>query len=630
MEECMYIFIKKIFFLLLLSVLFVFLPFGKVHAAENFTTDYRVIYAVSDDGTTHASINVTMTNQTSDYYASSYKIQLGFENLVNVEASDGGGKIIPVVTKADTGQIIEVKFNKKVVGLGNKNTFKITFDTPDITEHQGRVWEINIPGIADQDEFESFDVELQVPKSFGQPAYIKPADFCLPKNEGNTEQNTTQNKVCDKSLTFTKEQLGKSGISISFGDKQIYDYRLIYHLRNTNLFPIRTEIALPPDTNYQEVSIESIKPEPQQVRKDKDGNWLAEYQLMPSKRIDIEVKGKAELSLYPKKESMTEKELAVYLEEKPYWQLSNGKIASLAKELRTPKAIYDYVVKTLTYDFSRVTSNKGRLGAVGVLNNPNSAVCLEFTDLFVALARAAGIPAREVDGYAYTENPKQRPLSLVQDILHAWPEYYDKDKQTWVMIDPTWGNTTGGVDYFDVLDFDHFVFVKKGESSDYPIPAGGYKVAGDEYKKDVHIAFANEIIMKESDLQIEPMMADTFIAGLPISGKVTVVNKGPKVSRNTQLHITADSLTPRDQVAQLSELLPYERREIGFDFDKQSFLTNNTHTITMKLAGKEEIKKVRVMPLFVKEWRTIGGIFIVVFTVIILVITIKTGRLRLS
>ncbi len=31
------------------------------------------------------------------------------------------------------------------------------------------------------------------------------------------------------------------------------------------------------------------------------------------------------------------------------------------------------------------------------------------------------------------------------------------------MIDPTWGATTGGVDYFETLDFDHFAFVVKGK-----------------------------------------------------------------------------------------------------------------------------------------------------------------------
>src|SRR5205085_322452 len=145
-----------------------------------------------------------------------------------------------------------------------------------------------------------------------------------------------------------------------------------------------------------------------------------------------------------------------------YWQTNDPAIKALGQELKTPKDIYEYVVKTLSYDFTRVTDDKPRLGAALALKNPTSAVCREFTDLFIAIARSAGIPAREVDGFAYTENAKQRPLSLVKDILHAWPEYYDTNKKTWVMVDPTWGSTTGGIDYFQVLDLDHFAFAIKG------------------------------------------------------------------------------------------------------------------------------------------------------------------------
>ena len=48
----------------------------------------------------------------------------------------------------------------------------------------------------------------------------------------------------------------------------------------------------------------------------------------------------------------------------------------------------------------------------------------------VALARAAGIPAKEVAGVAYT--PAPRPCFA----WHAWAEIHDGAQ--WVTIDPTW------------------------------------------------------------------------------------------------------------------------------------------------------------------------------------------------
>jgi transglutaminase-like putative cysteine protease len=405
---------------------------------------------------------------------------------------------------------------------------------------------------------------------------------------------------------------------------------LQYHLQNKNLFPIRTEIALPPDTNYQKVGIDSLSPEPVQVHADTDGNWLAEYNLSPSQRLEVTAKGNVVIALNPDKVPETAANLKQYLEEKQYWQTSNAKIQQLAKELQTPEAIYDYIVKTLNYDFSRVTGGKSRLGAVGVIEHPSSAVCLEFTDMFVAIARAAGIPAREVDGYAYTQNPKQRPLSLVQDILHAWPEYYDPAQQTWVMVDPTWGNTTGGVDYFHTLDFDHLTLVKKGVSSTYPIPAGGYKTAGDEDKKDVNVSFSDSVTLAQANLTLDPAIADSHTAGFPIGGSITVVNTGPSVSTDQSVTVTATTLSPKQQKLHIGSLLPFERKDIALSFDKQPLLTNSTHIFTMNLAGKTESKTIHVVPVFLEEWRFLGGILLALFTIIILIIAVKAGRIHLS
>ncbi len=55
------------------------------------------------------------------------------------------------------------------------------------------------------------------------------------------------------------------------------------------------------------------------------------------------------------------------------------------------------------------------------------------------------------------------PLSLIADVLHAWPEYYDQQQNVWVAIDPTWADTTGGIDYFSKLDLRHLTFAIQGQ-----------------------------------------------------------------------------------------------------------------------------------------------------------------------
>jgi len=53
--------------------------------------------------------------------------------------------------------------------------------------------------------------------------------------------------------------------------------------------------------------------------------------------------------------------------------------------------------------------------------------CNEHTQLFVAIARAAGIPTRIAAGLAYVDG---------KFYYHAWPEVRLRD---WVAVDPTFG-----------------------------------------------------------------------------------------------------------------------------------------------------------------------------------------------
>jgi transglutaminase-like putative cysteine protease len=576
--------IRKLFFITFFIFCFFFFP-NLASAASSFTTDYTVTYTVNENGIAHAQLHGTLTNTTSEYYAASYKMQLGFDEISNVKASDSDGIITPNVTKNDDGYIIGLTFNKKSVGMGSKLPFSISFDTPTVAKSLGKIWEINIPGIANPSEFSSFTVTVVVPRSFGEPVYIKP------------DQKS-------KKLTFTKEQLGKSGISIAFGSEQLYSFHLTYHLHNENVYPIRTEIALPPSTNYQDVFINEINPRPTNVIRDKDGNWLAEYKLFPAQKLDIIASGVVRMSLQPKEQELSAEDEQEYTKEQPFWETNSTTIKALAQELKTPHAIYDYVVKTLTYDFSRVSDDKPRLGAVESLKNPSSAVCREFTDLFIALSRAAGIPAREVDGFAYSENARQRPLSVSQDILHAWPEYYDKEKKTWIMVDPTWGSTTGGVDYFTVLDFDHFAFVKKGRDSDYPIPAGGYKFLESKNSKDIRVGFGTSLPVTQMDVAITSDFPGVSIAGLPIKGKITLKNTGSQELTPQMLTLVSETLLPQTQTVQATSIPPFGSQTWEVAFQPTSLLTKTDAGFTIHFAPESVLgdktaqKTLKIAPFF--------------------------------
>ena len=602
---------KKTLIIFLFFIYFFYFSLSNVFAQSNFKTDYSVTYNVLENALTHVTFDTTFTNQTSQYYASSYGIQVGFKNIENVQARDLDGKIVPTVTKNSDGNNIEITFNKKVVGQGLQLPFTISFDTADIAQKSGKIWDINIPGLAKQIEYNSFNVKVIVPKFLKNPSYIKPD---IGRHDGTN-------------LNFTKEDLGESGISISFGSEEIYNFDLLYHLKNPNLFPIKTEIALPPSTNYQDVQIQDIDPKPQNVSEDSDGNWLAQYILTPSKKIDIRVKGKAKILIRPQQPEMSEQKLKEYLKEQPFWQTTKKEIKDLALKLKTPYAIYQYVVNTLTYDFDRVQKNQPRVGAFGVLKNPTSAICMEFTDLFIALARAAGIPAREVNGFAYTQNEKERPLSLVKDILHAWPEYYDKDLETWVMVDPTWSNTTGGVDYFYTLDFDHFAFVIKGANSNYPIPAGGYKISEDPKTKDINIEFGDNFDVPIQTLSLNENFSKNYFSGVNVTGNILIKNSGNVISDSQAVTVNTDFLEPSQQKIYFGKIPPFGSISIPVSFKRPSFLTNKTDTIKIAINENYIVKEIRISPFILNKWTIGGGILFVVSSIGLSIIIYKTGNL---
>jgi len=603
--------VKRFLLFLIFLSFFLFAPIKNINAASDSPSDYKVSYTVYENENTHVNMQISLTNQEDDSFFSSYKLQIGYTDINNLKASDSKGEITPNVIKNQKGSTIELSFNDKVVGEGEKLIFYLSFDTKEITENRGNVWEINIPGISSKNDFNSFNVNVYYPKSFGKPVYIKPnIPGALSKNE----------------LSFTKEELQTSGISIAFGNYQIYSFDLSYNLKNSNLYPVKTEIAIPPETNYQEIIINDMIPKPNNITVDKDGNWLAEYSLSASETKRIRILGKAKAHLIPKEEKISDEQKKEYLLPKKYWEVNDLQIKKLAKELKNPYAIYQYVVKNLTYDFSKVTSKSDRIGAKKVLENPKSSVCLEFTDLFIALSRAAGIPAREINGFAYTKNAEERPISLVKDVLHAWPEYYDEALNTWIMIDPTWENTTGGIDYFFVLDTDHFAFIRKGIDSSYPVPPGGYKLSENNNQKDVLVELDSTFEKIES-FDIKADFPNPSFSAIPIKGSVKIINTGNSLIENKEMNINTKFLSSDIKTFTINKILPFSYQKLDVSFEKTPFLTKTKDVITIQIDKKEIHSDVLITPFYFNKNVILGGIICAIFIIIISLIIYGSRRI---
>ena len=454
-----------------------------------------------------------------------------------------------------------------------------------------------MPKVSSSAQLDNYKVTLSVPLIFGEPTLITPVPG---------SQTTNFGKMF---LTFDKEQLKSSGISATFGSSQLYDFDLTYHLENKSLVPVLTSIALPPDTNYQDVIYQRIEPQPLNVTVDEDGNYLAWFRLSRNQKIDVKVIGSAKLFTKSKvvNPSLTTAQRKLYTSPSKYWESDNiaikNKLTEILKghenatEPEKVMLIYRYIVNFLKYNPNRLNNNIERFGSVTALNNPTEAVCMEFNDLFISLTRAAGIPARELDGFAYTNNSSLRPLSLNRDILHAWPEYWD-DAKGWIIVDPTWENTTQGVDYFNKLDLNHFVFAIKGVSSENPLPAGSYKNGNDE-SKDVVVTLSDVDFLGKPQIDVDIDMASEVLAGFPGKFKVRVANQGNAVFYPAFFYTSSEKITILNSNQTLGIIPPFGYEDFEYNFRTKSFFDTFDGTILIAVNNQKFDKHFSVKPFFV-------------------------------
>lgn len=540
-------FAKKL--VLIFCIVSSLLPFtsAPIRASENFHTTLTSTYTIQQNGETQVKKEFHIRNLKSTVYLKKYGIELQSNRISQVKVFDIQGAIPSNITQTDTKTTIGLEFaeNTSVVGKDKVRSFTIEYLDPDVAIYEGNILEAHIPRLLQPEEFDEYTVQLIVPANFTLPTLSEPEEY-----EVQTDETYTR-------LSYSTKEI-RNGISALFGDQQQYSFRLTYDLENPSQSQGTVQIALPPDTQYQRVVYDSIEPPPQTIETDFDGNWIATYQLETQGIQTVQAQGNVTVFLRP------QPDIPVLLPNKKvtqpdqYWESDAEAIRNLAQQYSTPQEIFEYVVHELHYNYARLQDENTRLGAVQALQTPDNAVCQEFTDLFISLARANEIPARQVIGYAFTNNPQIRPLSLVRDILHAWPEYFDTSSSTWKPVDPTWTNTTGGVDYFSQLDFNHIAFVLQGQSSQKPYPPGSYRTSTDQ-AKNVEISISKDIPTKDfsADIQVSAPVSSPF--GLNNRHVVTITNTSGKAWYNVPIHFSAnEGISLSQNIFVIEHFLPFQ------------------------------------------------------------------------
>jgi len=598
-----------------------------------FGVNNHTKYEVTSAGQTLVTQTITFTNLTDDHYVPDYELTLGSGRIENIWAIAGNGNSITFTTTQEENiTTLNFDFHNIIIDPHAIFSWDLNYESLEATEKNGQIYEITIPQIANIDNFDTYDVELNVSKSLGNQSYISPTPSLQEDDEYYYKYK------------FSKEDLKKNTVSAAFGSYQIFDFTLKYKVENTENYQVFTEIPFPADKNNQQVILEFIDPEPVSTRFDEDGNVLAYYLLDPNEKFTITLAGYArvwlvqyDLSTSETIDKIPEDITNTYTKSLPYWEASDKDIKKLSFSITDDKntvaekaqAIFDYVRTTLKYSDERLTENPLRYGAKESLENTDQAVCMEYTDLYIALARASGIPARELDGYAYNADNN---IGYI-DALHAWVEVYIPP-YGWMPIDPTWSSTASSLDYFNKLDTNHLVFVTKGISSETPYPPGTYK-PDNTGQGNILVSFSEEerehrenISLEFSKLQnlLGQFDKEAILSGIiPQNIKVLITNNSNFTIYNSNLEFLSDSLnlTPIKEAKDF-KLPPYGKKEITasiknpawFKFGQEDVTINFTANDAMSYEINNQTTQTFILKPFLWDFLPIllgiiGGIMLV-------------------
>ncbi|CAB1130196.1 TGc domain-containing protein [Candidatus Hydrogenisulfobacillus filiaventi] len=231
---------------------------------------------------------------------------------------------------------------------------------------------------------------------------------------------------------------------------------------------------LPPPTPYARLVLTGASRAPQAVVRDREGNEVAIYQagrLGPGRSFTVVLHYQAEsaevfyhlpvaLPAYTTTAAVYRTFTAPALEAAAGVNTGAPAIAALDRALtagvddpaRRAWLLFHWITEHIAYNYHLVPAG----GALAVLRT-RSGICSDFADLYTAMLRTDGIPARLVSGYVTSNGDGEGGF-------HQWVEFY-LPRVGWVASDPTWG----AYGYFAALNDNWHIPLYDGVGADVAV-----------------------------------------------------------------------------------------------------------------------------------------------------------------
>lgn len=618
--------------ILLIPIIVLLLIFGvsfSASAASDPKLDYALIYKALSNSNLEITYDLNMSFNTKGSSVSAFVLNVAESDIANVKVQSDRG-VSATTKKNDQGSQITLNFpeNKRLLA-GQKTNIKLIYETKSAIKTRGEVTDIIVTGFQKDDSINSIKVQVEIPNSIGRLDYSSVEN---PKE--------TTNKSGGRVYSF--DNLPESGIVISFGQHQNYKFTFNYLIKNSSDAQNQlASITIPYEDEYQKLRFKKANPSPYKAYEDIDGNYILQYLLKPGETIDVVIEGYA--TIYSKSgekttevKTLTEAETIMYTKPLEYWTIEAKNIdekfsSQVNNEKNTDKKaklIFDYVVSKLTYSEDQLSNkDRKRLGAESVLKNPKIAICQEYSDLFVGLARYFGVPSRSIAGYAYPTTGYELPPNT----LHSWAQYFNPDKG-WVDVDPTWQDTSNGLDYFGSIGLNHFPIAIYGQDSKSP-PLVLSFVPEEDNSDNLQIEPVDDASV-EKDLtktidkndikMISLQTKDKLFSGIQSDSQLIINNVTNEILKDIAIVIDENTLILDSEDKDII-VLPNSTYQIPITLEEKNWLFNGDKEFNIKInatvLGKPYSDETTVTQKFISPLFS-GPMF--VFVIAILVIAAST------
>ena len=452
-----------------LSSTFLFLAlFGYknlVYGAD-FNVEIEKIYEIRTENEIYVTETRKITNNSQDRLISSNNSE-SFQIVVLSQEVDQlnssflsakssiDGRLVQNNKGATSSETIELLIPYDgAININQSKEFKLEYINTGLVERTGALIDIYAPGFSENYKFEnngtgySYKTIIRIHKDVGDIGFVVPSPV--------KEIQDGDYYVYE----ISQESLIGSKIWVQIGNSQYYKFNIKQEVIASDSinkgYSNSYHLVIPRDIKEaettQKVYYSKFDPLPSQIVEDEDGNLIATFKIPSHENKTILIEGFSQINKNDLQatrdnsgtiEEIDSTEFSKLLSPANYWEVDNPEIISKANELKGEEtniysiveSNYSHIIDTIDYSDVKRFGINDRQGALKTLQG-GAAVCMEYSDLFLTLTRAQGIPARAAFGYGYDAR-----IGENQQDAHQWVQVYLPGLKEWLSVDVTWGES---------------------------------------------------------------------------------------------------------------------------------------------------------------------------------------------